>query len=193
MASSLPKALAEFPRGNYGPGDHPDPDTGHAASGKGDSVSTSANPRPGHAESGTSSHAHGSAAGGNIPGSAETGHSENSEHEGGSAEVDRQAADVHGVRADPERRFCGLRLIPDPFHDQHGFNPADPLAGLYSERLRSSIERQAFQASSAETQDALIAQRAGINYVAPGKTVSPLMAQLLEKVASGDVVVPSAA
>lgn len=119
--------------------------------------------------------------------SGHTGQGLGGEHKDGSDE------NGHHAEHSPEKLFGGLRLISDEHTPDYArFNPADPLAGLHSERLRANISRQAFRESDAETQDALIAQRAGVRYVEPGRTISPMMARLLEKVATGDVAVPSA-
>ena len=49
---------------------------------------------------------------------------------------------------------------PEADHRMHAFNSADPLAGLYSSRLRDALEREAFGSASSIAQDSAIVARA---------------------------------
>jgi hypothetical protein len=49
---------------------------------------------------------------------------------------------------------------PGAKHGTHPIDPADPLAGLHSSRLRDSLEREAFSSASGVAQDSAIVARA---------------------------------
>jgi hypothetical protein len=152
---------------------------------------------PTHADAGSADAAHGD--GGHAGGSGSD-HSRSwtspGGHAGGDARDGESSEAAGPVRADPVGYTADQAAEHEQTPRQAGIDRDDPLAGLWSERLRGSIERQAFQQTDSLTQDALIAERAlgrtAADFAEPGRFLSPVLAELLGRVAAGEVTAPSA-
>jgi hypothetical protein len=94
-----------------------------------------------------------------APGSPNSGHPDGTAH---AASAAGSEATEHG--GEPGHVGVGGAQLDPTLHDRHGdqagIDPADPLAGLHSDRLRASLAREAFRAADTVAQDTAIAERA---------------------------------
>lgn len=108
----------------------------------------------------TSSAAHVPATAGSAPGSpsssvGEVARTGSGTHGGGELET---AAGSDATMTGSAAHGQGEHANPQS-HNPTGIDPTDPLAGLYSERLRTSLEREAFRTADTIAQDSAIAER----------------------------------
>jgi len=127
----------------------------HGTGGSGGASGTSHD--SGAAEAGGGGHAGGGHDGGAVEGhEADSG----SGHEGHGHDSGAQATpDTHHG---PESH--GTHVSEQAETHAHGIDPHDPLAGLHSDKLRGSLEREAFRGADADAQDSAIA----ITALSPG-------------------------